>query len=878
MINVFNCSGILLHCLIYNTAYDFIKLKRISKSFLKILLCVEEDFFYYLCFAEFEIPKNDTLKICQKSKNKLTWKQAYFDIDPRPTELSTTLKSADLDYKLVECDDGKQRYLSLECSRSAIEDQIVVSDMYFPNCLTSSCLPIEGNIWKVGYRPAAYYEVSIEPGKSSSTEAESREPCVSIGMVSAMHELRNKNTNSWLSGVQAGWTDCSWGWHSDDGQFFHNGGRTGQIFRDQNMPERFGVGDTIGCGIFYHYPSFSHKKCFGSPTNDETAEQYNMPNPNDWEDERQIAANLNIEGSNIADEQTDVSEAVGDDMVYMDIYEDFDDDLGDEEDFSDEEDYEDYDDWDGDVELEYFSGDSDNVYYDDELYENNILSDPYEYEVLLSEQIRWIPSHIKKDIIYTSESSHIKKDIIYDTSESSVYNDAWNPGIGKCHPYPHSARRRGNTHNPNYYLPPNLKKCPKSKISQEWMPEVPICRSIFYTKNGKWIGVAYCISSPKQRVIPLRACVGLDCPWVVNFNFGHKPFQFDLDKAFDFLPIKFTSGSYQTPPDPFNTLSSLVPYDDTTYNKRVYINIGLNIQISPHNNPRQYINNTYNYDIQKYNHNTNIYNSIGIITPSLKKELIHILNGYNDYDEYDFKYDSEDIDYDFEDNFDYNYSEISFDTYENIFNKNMIHTLDPERYNHSFYNNKKLLKTEHRMKYIVVPVLAEEMERIVASTIEGICKFSRKMKYNTAKKEFHDPGQAQWRRGKRCHETIVSKIVSKHYGLPEPLDWTRMPEESSFILVFAPIVAPTKICKRRSSCDMPIIKYKRRMSDSSIHKDIYPDEIIPSINTLYYPRLHVNMTGRCTLFNKQYVYDASCFAREKLRRIYLNRLLSQFPG
>ena len=58
-------------------------------------------------------------------------------------------------------------------------------------------------------------------------------------------------------------------------------------------------------------------------------------------------------------------------------------------------------------------------------------------------------------------------------------------------------------------------------------------RQIFYTHNGRYLGVAFTV---KQSQLPLYPLVGLDTHAPVHFNFGQRPFAFDLDS----LPAALT--------------------------------------------------------------------------------------------------------------------------------------------------------------------------------------------------------------------------------------------------------------------------------------------------------------------------------------------------
>lgn len=53
-------------------------------------------------------------------------------------------------------------------------------------------------------------------------------------------------------------------------------------------------------------------------------------------------------------------------------------------------------------------------------------------------------------------------------------------------------------------------------------------RGIFYTLNGKLLGMPFLVDNVPSDVL-LWPCVGIDAPWVIDFNIGHRPFCFDID-------------------------------------------------------------------------------------------------------------------------------------------------------------------------------------------------------------------------------------------------------------------------------------------------------------------------------------------------------------
>ncbi|CAK0894922.1 unnamed protein product, partial [Prorocentrum cordatum] len=55
-----------------------------------------------------------------------------------------------------------------------------------------------------------------------------------------------------------------------------------------------------------------------------------------------------------------------------------------------------------------------------------------------------------------------------------------------------------------------------------------VSRKVFFTINGQLVGMPFTIDDVPADV-PLWPCVGLDAPWVLSFNFGQRPFHFDLD-------------------------------------------------------------------------------------------------------------------------------------------------------------------------------------------------------------------------------------------------------------------------------------------------------------------------------------------------------------
>lgn len=65
-------------------------------------------------------------------------------------------------------------------------------------------------------------------------------------------------------------------------------------------------------------------------------------------------------------------------------------------------------------------------------------------------------------------------------------------------------------------------------------------RHIFFTLNGQLLGAPFVVDDVPPDV-PLWPCVGLDSHWTVSFNFGQKPFVFDLDAAMPFLEVELYS-------------------------------------------------------------------------------------------------------------------------------------------------------------------------------------------------------------------------------------------------------------------------------------------------------------------------------------------------
>lgn len=123
-------------------------------------------------------------------------------------------------------------------------------------------------------RKIAYYEVSVQPIKMPTVSITCTSTVSSTRTVSGMHRTpsysalhtaatatANTLGNECIAvglGTSAfpldsrlpGWTLHSYGFHGDDGAIFHGSGN-----KFQNFGPKFGLGDTIGCGIDYETKS-----------------------------------------------------------------------------------------------------------------------------------------------------------------------------------------------------------------------------------------------------------------------------------------------------------------------------------------------------------------------------------------------------------------------------------------------------------------------------------------------------------------------------------------------------------------------------------------------------------------------------------------------
>lgn len=96
------------------------------------------------------------------------------------------------------------------------------------------------SLLRIGFSCIAYFECSIYPPTPPAAvpmeDTTIWSPCISVGLSCPTFPLKKK---------QPGWDRYSFGYHSDDGCFFHGDGL------GEEMGPAYGVGDVIGCGLMY---------------------------------------------------------------------------------------------------------------------------------------------------------------------------------------------------------------------------------------------------------------------------------------------------------------------------------------------------------------------------------------------------------------------------------------------------------------------------------------------------------------------------------------------------------------------------------------------------------------------------------------------------
>ncbi|KAG6609815.1 Ran-binding protein 9 [Phytophthora cinnamomi] len=124
------------------------------------------------------------------------------------------------------------------------DDRCVRANMAFPTTFHVAVYkrdPTENDrrpIYQVGVVPGGYFELTLSKRQHRHARAPSllgQDSMTSIGLVSSKFPLVGK---------QPGWTRRSYGYHGDDGRFYH-----GTPFEGHPFGPMFKAGDTVGCGI-----------------------------------------------------------------------------------------------------------------------------------------------------------------------------------------------------------------------------------------------------------------------------------------------------------------------------------------------------------------------------------------------------------------------------------------------------------------------------------------------------------------------------------------------------------------------------------------------------------------------------------------------------
>ena len=202
-------------------------------------------------------------------------------ITPWPTEIDLIASLKNTDMKHIQFKSKAENWINhFECNHILAyqgdllgRNRSIVANDQFPSItlaektedgstksLTSSVLPftktvaINTNESSVFLSTIAYFEVIIHnslkpnPNVIATQNLDAQyEPCVVIGL-----SLPSTKIHS-----MPGWCPRSYGYHGDDGLFYHNCGHQGiplNFLSDSNLNEgdlKFGAGDTVGCGLSY---------------------------------------------------------------------------------------------------------------------------------------------------------------------------------------------------------------------------------------------------------------------------------------------------------------------------------------------------------------------------------------------------------------------------------------------------------------------------------------------------------------------------------------------------------------------------------------------------------------------------------------------------